>query len=136
MNLFHVFELAASRDSICSEWITNYQITFKVGYPYFTKELSRTRNLNEATVNTYLKILSQIPDTLIARKAGQQKSRYVSRRAKDALELGGVSSAAGLKAIHQLDEELRANKHILNPGSTADITAAVLSLALISGYKP
>ena len=136
MNLFQIFKLAANRDSICSEWITDYEITFGLGYPYFERQLSKTGNLNEATVNTYLRVLSKMPDTLIARKAGLQRARWVSKRAREALDLGGASSNAGLKEIHRLDEELIANRHLLNPGATADITAAILSVALLSGYRP
>jgi len=136
MTLFEVFKLAAKRDSICSEWVTNYKTTFDLGYPYFDSQLKKSGNINEATVNTYLKVLSQIPDTLIARKVGQQKSNWVSKRALNAIELGGASTSAGLKEIRRFDGELRRNGHLLNPGATADIIAAILSLALLSGYRP
>ncbi len=116
MNLFQIFKLAANRrNSICSEWITDYEITFGLGYPYFERQLSKTGNLNEATVNTYLRVLSKMPDTLIARKAGPQRARWVSKRAREALDLGGASSSAGLKEIHRLDEDLIANRQLLNP---------------------
>ena len=136
MTLFEVFKLAANRDSICSEWVTTYETTFELGYPYFDSQLKRSGNINEATVNTYLKVLSRIPDTLIARKAGLQKSSWVSKRALHIIELGGASTSAGLKEIRRFDGELRRNGHLLNPGATADIIAAILSLVLLSGYRP
>lgn len=136
MTLFEVFKLAANHDSICSEWVTTYRTTFELGYPYFDSQLKKSGNINEATVNTYLKVLSQIPDTLIARKAGRQKSNWVSKRALNVIELGGTSTSAGLKEIRRFDAELRRNGHFLNPGATADIIAAILSLALLSGYRP
>lgn len=136
MTLFEVFKLAADRDSICSEWVTTYKTTFELGYPYFDSQLKKSGNINEATVNTYLKVLSQIPDTLIARKAGRQESKWVSERALNIIEFGGASTNAGLKEIRKFDGELRKNGHLLNPGATADIIAAILSLALLSGYRP
>lgn len=136
LKLLDIFLMAADRDSICLEWVTDYKSTFELGYPYFRRELSRTNDINEATVNTYLKILSQIPDTLIARKAGLQKARSASNRAKEALALGGASSSAGRMVIERLDEALRANKHLLNPGATADVTASVLALGTLSGFRP
>ncbi len=135
VSLFEVFKLAANRDSICSEWVTDYRTTFELGYPYFNRELKRSGNINEATVNTYLKVLSHMPDTLIARKAGKQKSNWVSKRALDVMKSGGASTRAGLREIRRLDRDLRRNGHLLNPGSTADIIAAILSIALLSGYK-
>jgi triphosphoribosyl-dephospho-CoA synthase len=136
LNLLDIARLAADRDSICREWVTNYNTTFKLGYPYFSRELARTGDLNEAAVNTYLKILSEIPDTLIARKAGIQKARWVSNRAGRALALGGLSTRRGRKEIERLDDDLRSDAHLVNPGATADITASVLALATLSGYKP
>ncbi len=134
--LLEIFRLAADWDSICREWTTDYKVTCELGYPYFSKELARTGDVNEATVNTYLKILSEIPDTLIARKADIDKARWTCNRAKKTLALGGASTKAGRREIELLDEELRMNRHLLNPGSTADITASVLALATLSGYKP
>jgi triphosphoribosyl-dephospho-CoA synthase len=136
LNLLDIARLAADRDSICREWATNYNTTFELGYPYFRKELARTGDLNEATVNTYLKILSEIPDTLIARKTTLQKARWVSNRARKALALGGFSTRTGRKEIERLDDELGTNGNLLNPGATADITASVLALATLSGYRP
>lgn len=136
LGLLDVFRLAADRDSICSEWITDYAISFELGYPYFKKELSKTGDINGATVNTYLMILSEKPDTLIVRKAGIQKARWVSNRARKALALGGAKTIAGRREIERLDDELRRNGNLLNPGATADISASVVALATLSGYRP
>ena len=136
VGLLDVFRLAADRDSICSEWITDYSTTFELGYPYFRKELSKTDDINVSTVNTYLRILSQKPDTLIARKAGIEKAKWVSNRSKEALALGGAKTIAGRIEIERLDDELGKNGNLLNPGATADLSACVVALATLSGYRP
>lgn len=136
LRLLDVFRLAADRDSICSEWTTGYSITFELGYPYFKKELCKADDINAATVNTYLKILSKKYDTLIARKAGIRKAHWVSERARRALSVGGVRCFAGRREIERLDDELGRNGSLLNPGATADLTASVLALATLSGYRP
>ena len=136
VGLLDVFRLAADRDSICSEWVTNYSATFELGYPYFRKELSKTDDINVSTVNTYLRILSQKPDTLIARKAGTKKAKWVSNRSKKALALGGAKTIAGRMEIERLDDELGKNGNLLNPGATADLSACVVALATLSGYRP
>jgi len=136
IKLLDVFRMAADWDSICLEWTTNYSSTFDLGYPYFKKELLKTDDINAATVNTYLKILSEKPDTLIARKAGTRKSRWVSNRARNALMLGGAKTLAGRKQIERLDDLLGVDGNLLNPGTTADLTASVVAIATLSGYKP
>jgi triphosphoribosyl-dephospho-CoA synthase len=135
ISLLDVFRIASGWDSICSEWTTAYSITFELGYPYFKRELSKTGDINGATVDTYLRILSEEPDTLIARKAGTRKAKWISDRAKRVLAVGGAKTISGRKQIERLDDELRTNGNLLNPGATADLTAAVVALATLSGYR-
>jgi len=136
IKLLEIFRLAREWDSICLEWTTNYSITFDLGYPFFKKELSKTDDLNEAAVDTYLRILSEKPDTLISRKAGLEKARWVSNRAQRILALGGAKTRQGRTQLEKLDEELGINGNLLNPGATADLTASVVAIALLSGYTP
>jgi triphosphoribosyl-dephospho-CoA synthase len=89
-----------------------------------------------AVVHTYLKILSEYPDTFIARKAGIEKAWQVSADAKRALELGGLETQDGRKSIFELDSRLREYENRLNPGTTADLTAAALALCTLNGYRP
>jgi triphosphoribosyl-dephospho-CoA synthase len=135
VSLFEVFKLAAGYDGICSEWVRNYPITFDLAYPYLTAQLERG-DLNTAVVHTFLKILSEHPDTFIARKAGVEKARAVSVEAKKVLESGGLETEAGRAGIRELDGRLRASGNLLNPGTTADLTAAALALCTLSGYRP
>jgi triphosphoribosyl-dephospho-CoA synthase len=135
VSLFEVFKLAADYDDICSEWVRNYPITFDFAYPYLKAQLEGG-DLNMAVVHTYLKILSEYPDTFIARKAGIEKAWQVSADAKRALELGGLETQDGRKSIFELDSRLREYENRLNPGTTADLTAAALALCTLNGYRP
>ena len=135
VGLFEVFKIAQSYDDICYEWVNNYPITFDLAYPYLKQQLKQ-KTLNISILQTFLKILSTRPDTFIARKAGKEKSRQVTLEAKKALELGGPETTEGKKSIETLDKKLRAAKNNLNPGTTADLTAAALALATLSGYRP
>jgi triphosphoribosyl-dephospho-CoA synthase len=136
ISLFQVFEISAPWDSISSEWVNTYHITFDIGYPFLTCQLKETEDINIAIVNTFLKILSEVPDTLIARKAGKQKAEKVSFQAKEVLKKGGLTTQVGRKGLLEFDNQLRTTSHILNPGTTADITSAVLALAILNGYRP
>ncbi|MEM2917581.1 MAG: triphosphoribosyl-dephospho-CoA synthase [Candidatus Bathyarchaeia archaeon] len=136
MTLYDVFKLASSYDSIANEWINNYALTFDLGYPYFAMQLQQTKDINTSTVHTFLKILSEVPDTLIARKAGMDVAKEVSVQAKQVLELGGLATAQGKESLLEFDRRLHTADHKLNPGTTADIITAVLSVALLNGFRP
>jgi len=136
VSLFDVFKISSSRDSISSEWVNNYSITFNLGYPYFVEILEKTNNVNIATVHTFLKILSEVPDTFIARKLGSAKAKEISIQAQEVLEVGALTTREGKEKLSQFDDKLRDPKHRLNPGTTADLTAAVLAVAVLNGYRP
>jgi len=113
VTLFDVFEISSSWDSISSEWVNNYSITFGLGYPYFV-----------------------VPDTLVARKMGSARAKEISIQAKKVLEAGALTTQKGREKLFQFDNKLRDAMHQLNPGTTADLTAAVLAVSVLDGYKP
>jgi triphosphoribosyl-dephospho-CoA synthase len=135
VSLFEVFKIASVYDDICYEWVHNYPITFDLAYPYLMKQLE-SKPLNTAVVHTFLKILSERPDTFIARKVNKEKTREVSAEAKTVLELGGLETAKGKKSLAEFDRKLRAKGNSSNPGTTADLTATALALCTLSGYRP
>lgn len=135
VSLYQVFKIAAGYDNICAEWVNNYPITFNLAYPYLMEQLKRG-DLNTAIVHTFLKVLSEHPDTFIARKVGYEKARKISLDAKKVLELGSVETTKGRKSLREFDRKLRESGNLLNPGTTADITAAALALCTLSGYRP
>jgi triphosphoribosyl-dephospho-CoA synthase len=135
VSLLEVFKIAASYDNICFEWVRNYPITFDLAYPYLKDQLEQG-DLNAAVVHTFLKILSEHPDTFIARKAGVEKARAISSEAKMVLGLGGLGNLEGRKSILEFDRNLRESGNLLNPGTTADLTGAALALCTLVGYRP
>jgi triphosphoribosyl-dephospho-CoA synthase len=135
VGLFEVFKIGSGYDDICYEWVNNFPITFDSAYPYLMKQLE-SKPLNTAVVHTFLKILSHRPDTFIARKVGKEKALEISKDAKDVLDLGGLETAEGKKSLAAFDRKLRSKGNSCNPGTTADLTAAALALATLSGYRP
>ena len=135
ITLFEVFRIASPYDDICAEWVNNYQVTFDLAFPYLTEQL-KTKPLNTAVVHTFLKILSERPDTFIARKLGKEKAQEVSADAKVVLELGGLETEKGKVSLKQFDQKLRSTQNKCNPGTTADLTAAALALVTLGGYRP
>lgn len=135
VTLFDVFRIASAYDDVCAEWVSNYSVTFDLAFPYLTEQL-KSKPLNTAVVHTFLKILSERPDTFIARKVGKEKAAEVSAEAKAVLELGGLETAAGKTKLKEFDQKLRLTQNKCNPGTTADLTAATLALCVLEGYRP
>ena len=135
-SLYEIFMISSSWDSIAAEWTSNFHNTFDIGYPFFKAQIDKSGDVNTASVHTFLKILSLVPDTLIARKAGRQKAEWVSREAGKVLDAGGLATRHGKDGLRELDRELHDTRHKLNPGTTADITSAVLAVAILEGFRP
>ena len=127
---------ARDRDALAREYVTDFEITFEVGLTAFQWILEQGAGISEAVVQTFLSILAQVPDTLIARKKGIEAAREVSGRAGQVLKRGGIFSEKGQAEIKRLDFALRDKGHTLNPGTTADLTAAVLFVYLVENDLP
>ena len=136
VTLFDTFKIASSYDSIASEWVNNYPITFDLGYPYLVKQLKETGDINAATVHSFLKILAEVPDTFISRKVGQAEAENISSEAAEVLNEGGLTTPLGRNLLLKLDSKLRDPSNNLSPGTTADITEAVLAINNLNGFKP
>ena len=136
ISLYEVFKIAERYDTVCSEWVNNYPVTFDLAYPSLAKRLQHDGDPSDAIVQTFLEVLAEVPDTFIARKTGIEKSREISLKARQILNLGGIETAVGKKSLSKFDLELRKLSNLLNPGTTADILAAALALCVLNGYRP
>jgi triphosphoribosyl-dephospho-CoA synthase len=135
-SLFDLFVISAGYDSIAYEWVNNYRLVFDIGFPFLRKEAEKRYDITEAIVHTFLKLMSEKPDTLITRKAGSRRAREISQRARQVLDQGGLDTENGKKALIELDGNLRDSENKLNPGTTADLTSAIIALLILSGYRP
>jgi len=135
MNLKKIFDFSKENDLISLEYSTGYKIILNEGLPYYFKVFEETHNINTATVNTFLKILSQHPDTLIIRKAGLKEALYVSQHADEIINLGGNTSKKGREMLIALDTLLQKQRGKLNPGTTADLIAGIIFSALLFGLR-
>ncbi|MFQ6077261.1 MAG: triphosphoribosyl-dephospho-CoA synthase [Candidatus Bathyarchaeia archaeon] len=149
ISLFDVMETASGWDTIAGELTAGMRVSFKVGYPMLIDTFHQTQDINTATVHTFLTLLSKFPDTFIARKIGlketsdikkavsigRRKTGWISERAGHILELGGLTSEAGRVALSEFDRTLQSAQGELNPGTTADLTAASLLIAILDGLR-
>lgn len=125
--MWDVLKISAEWDDLGGELTSKMPIVFEIGYPTFYK-LKKTNSINRASVLTFLTILSQVPDTLIRRKYGQEKAEEVSKKVKDLLEFKDSGNFKG--DVSDFDDLLFNNKR--NPGTTADLTAASIMLSFLA----
>lgn len=130
ITLYQVMRMSEG-DSVARELVEGYPTTFELGYPALLEAYKRTADLRSATVECFLRILARVPDSLIVKKAGERAAEEVSRRAGEVLKEGMTE-----EALQALDSYLRRRGNLLNPGTTADLVAASLFVALVGGIKP
>jgi triphosphoribosyl-dephospho-CoA synthase len=132
VTLLEAMRLAADRDGIAREYATTFAVTFERGAPTLTRARADGLSWSDAIVETYLSLLAHSIDTHIVRRTGVAAAERVSARAREALEAGGVRSAAGRQAVEDMDRAMRDAGNSNNPGTTADLTAAAIFVTLVS----
>jgi triphosphoribosyl-dephospho-CoA synthase len=125
VSLREAMTAAARRDSIASEYATGYAIVFDTGLPLLAEALGDGARTLDAIVSLHVGLLASHPDTLIERKAGAAAAHAVTAAAREV--------RAGTRTLAVLDASLRGPDHRLNPGTTADLVAGTLLVALLTG---
>ncbi len=131
VTLRQAMALAAERDAIAREYVTDYDITFDIAGPALQGALAAGATLRPAATEAFLTVLAEVPDTHIARKCGGEVARRVSRGAARVLAAGERGSVERRSELEHFDRSLRDPRNLLNPGTTADLTAAALFVRLL-----
>jgi len=131
VSLLAAMRSAMDRDSIAREYATDFDITFTVGAPALERFVNSSRHLEASIVQTFLTILSRIPDSLIARKCGDRQAGMVSQQAGAILAAGGAFAQQGRRRLAEWDRALRREGNRLNPGTTADLVASALFVVML-----
>ena len=133
VTLREAMALAADRDLVARQYVNGFEQVLVEGLPTLRKGLDDGRPLETAIVGTFLELLAKHPDTLIARKMSWDRAREASQRVREVLETGWPDASEGRRRFKVLDEWLRSDGNRLNPGETADLTAAILFAGLRDG---
>lgn len=124
---------ARRRDAIAREYVTGFRLSFSLGAATILGCWRDGARFSAAVQMAFLTLLAETPDTLIARKNGVTVAEDVSRHAAEVLAAGGALNDKGRAGLRALTRELRDEAHALNPGTTADLVAASLFIALTEG---
>lgn len=128
-----VMNLAADRDLIARQYANGFQEVLGEAVPALEVSLGVGRPLEAAIIAAHLSMLARHPDSLIARKAGLDVAREVSRRAAEVLDAGWPDRPEARRLCDDFDAWLREPGRRSNPGTTADLVTAALYAALRDG---
>ncbi|MFQ5831660.1 MAG: triphosphoribosyl-dephospho-CoA synthase [Candidatus Thorarchaeota archaeon] len=126
-----LFRMSAEVDPICGEWSQYYNSIINEVYPYLNRITGGLEDLEEGIVKTFIWQLSRQPDGLIAKKVGRKRAEDV-RALAERIVLEGMNGRATEDLMEHLDEELRREGNLLNPGTTADFVSAAIFCKLVS----
>jgi len=130
--LVDVLRFSSGKDIVASEVVSGLSRSRRY-MGELENYLSVLRDWNKALVATFLEIMGNEIDTVIARRHGLDTAVEVSRRARRVKEFIGRPEFES--EVRALDQYLRGRG--LNPGSLADILTSTIALFLLkNGLKP
>jgi len=129
-NLLAAMRHAASRDLVARQYATDFSEVFGVAATGIVRGVDKGWRLMDAIVHTHVKLMSQFPDSLIARKYGDETVYRSAELASHVLEAGEPGDEDYHCSLSDLDFWLRSDHHRRNPGTTADLIAAGLFVLL------
>jgi triphosphoribosyl-dephospho-CoA synthase len=121
LTLWRLMELSAPTDANAREWTEGFPRVFAAAEAVLADDGPAT----DRAARAFLRLLAEAPDTLVTVQHGERVAREVRERA--------AAVADDLDAAEALAEEFVADE--INPGTTADLTAAALFVALERGLE-
>ncbi|ELY97234.1 triphosphoribosyl-dephospho-CoA protein [Natrialba chahannaoensis JCM 10990] len=124
LTLVDVMEQSVPGDDVAREWVTGFERSFAAAERLATAD----GPLPDRAATVFLSLLADRPDTLVASRRGEDVAREVTDRAAELAAQDALSTDQ--TAVETFADELV--ERGINPGTTADITAAALFIALES----
>jgi len=121
LTLADVMALSADVDGVAAEWVAGFERTFEAAAWLLADEGA----VPDRTSRVFLRLLADEPDTFVVKTVGREAAEEATRRARAVLD--------GEESGEELAGELV--ERGINPGTTADLTAGALFVALERGLK-
>ena len=129
-SILDAMRLAADRDLVAAQYANGFEHVLSYVVPWLCEERQRIGSLMDAIVRTHVRMIAQFLDTLIVRKAGAEVASRASLLAQQVLDAAQTGDQAYHEALADFDFWLRSAGRKRNPGTTADLIAAGLFVAL------
>ena len=123
LTLREVLSLGDDADDVAAEWTGGFRRTAAAAAAVADAD----GPLVDRAADTFLRLLAAEPDSLVAGQHGDDVAREVTDRAADLLDADRAAVAGFADDLVERD---------VNPGTTADLTAAGLFVALERGVEP
>ena len=136
LTLLEVMRLASDRDLVARQYAENFSLILDFGMRYLSQVEDFKRHWEPAIIGLQLELLSRHADSLIARKCGVETAAEASRRAAAVLDAARPGTREAQEELNRFDRWLRADGNRRNPGTTADLIAAVLFASFRDGGVP
>lgn len=134
LGLCDCMRLAAEFDLIARQYTNGFEQVLCDG-PDLLREARRLIEQQQQRITwVALKLIARYGDSLVFRKCGQSMSDEVRRLAAGVLLAGWPDTTASHDKYNEFDSFLRADGHRRNPGTTADLIAAILFAGLREGW--
>jgi triphosphoribosyl-dephospho-CoA synthase len=126
VTLTEAMQLAAAKDRIALQYVTDYKDIFDFTVLIYYNAMSKWGDQGWAVVSVYADLLRQFPDSHIERKYGDQHSEMVaSKMTLLSEELSKTNNPERvMPLLYSMDQELKSRG--VNPGTAADITVATV----------
>ncbi|MCU4741516.1 triphosphoribosyl-dephospho-CoA synthase [Natronoglomus mannanivorans] len=125
VTLYDVMEGSVPGDDVAREWVRGFERSFRAAESI----ANGSGPLPDRTAETFLALLAERLDTLVVKRHGEAVAKEVTERAADLH--GREAFETDRDAIEEFADELVDRG--VNPGTTADVTAAGLFVALERG---
>lgn len=125
LTLLEVMGRSVPGDDVAREWVTGFERTFTAG----ERLADADGSVVDRTASVFLSLLADRPDTLVAKRSGEDVAAEVTERARELRDRDALETDR--EAVEAFAHELVDRG--INPGTTADLTAAGLFVALEYG---
>lgn len=129
-SLLDAMQAAAERDMVARQYTNGFAEIFGEVMPQLVAGRKAGWSLPLSIVHAQINLISRHGDSLIARKCGQDISHLAAAHAASVLQSGQPGDESYHTALADFDFWLRSDGRRRNPGTTADLLAAGLFVAL------
>lgn len=121
LTLYDVMDRSAGRDGVAAEWTSGFERSFEAADWLAADD----GPIYKRTSRAFLRLLAEKPDTFVVTRNGEHAAQEATERAQAVIDGEEDAEALAAEFVHR----------DINPGTTADITAAALFIALEGGLE-